>query len=106
MIKKVTVSELQDWMSNSSDTLVIDVRNPDEREQAMIEGTRSIPLGELENHLEEILKHPGKVAFHCMRGGRSFKACELLIDEGINEVFNVEGGITAWKEAGLPIKEG
>jgi hypothetical protein len=40
---------------------------------------------------------------YCKGGSRSAPACQLLVDHGYTNVYNMEGGITAWMQAGYPI---
>jgi rhodanese-related sulfurtransferase len=42
----------------------------------------------------------------CQSGGRSMKVCQKLETAGFTNVVNVEGGTSAWHEAGLPVVEG
>ncbi len=42
---------------------------------------------------------------HCASGWRSLLATELLQDMGMKPVLNLEGGYTAWKEAGGTVEE-
>ncbi|WP_346723824.1 rhodanese family protein [Caenibius tardaugens] len=45
-----------------------------------------------------------KVIFQCLKGGRSAQACDRVAAmESRYEIFNLEGGITAWKAEGLPV---
>jgi len=46
-----------------------------------------------------------EVIIYCLSGGRSASAAQYLIDNEFNgTVYNILGGITSWKQAGLPIK--
>lgn len=87
--------------------LIIDVREPDElAEQAYgVKNIKNIPLGELEVRLSEVPKDK-QVIVVCKRGGRSFQAFELLRNRGYENVANMEGGIDAWQEKGLPTIKG
>jgi hypothetical protein len=40
----------------------------------------------------------------CQSGGRSRTACARLVDQGLSNVVNVEGGTAAWQQAGLPVE--
>jgi rhodanese-related sulfurtransferase len=84
--------------------VLIDVREPWENEQSRIPGAVLIPIGELPDRLAEI-PEDREVYVHCRVGGRSGKAVEYLREHGRSRVFNVVGGIDAWKEAGLPVDE-
>ncbi|MCL4149363.1 UNVERIFIED_CONTAM: hypothetical protein GTU68_067130 [Idotea baltica] len=69
-----------------------------------IEHARNLPLSKVnidDAHLPEH-KHK-KLVIHCQAGKRSMMACEKLADAPF-DVWNLEGGILAWKDAGLPVK--
>jgi rhodanese-related sulfurtransferase len=40
----------------------------------------------------------------CRTGNRSQTASEILVGLGYKQVYNVDGGITAWLDAGLPVE--
>jgi rhodanese-related sulfurtransferase len=42
---------------------------------------------------------------YCAVGGRSSRACEKMSSLGFTNIYNLEGGITAWKKAGKPVAE-
>lgn len=83
---------------------VVDVRNPDEYEQAHVPGVILIPLAEVADRVDEV---PTDVPVYviCAMGGRSRKAAELLISKGI-DATNVAGGTTAWIESGFDTSSG
>jgi sulfur-carrier protein adenylyltransferase/sulfurtransferase len=93
--EEVSVQELLTLMERGGDFLLLDVREPFERDIAVIEGSKLIPLGELAARLEEL---PGdrKILVHCKSGVRSAKAVALLQEAGYTDVKNVAGGILAW----------
>ncbi len=43
------------------------------------------------------------IVFYCQIGGRSGQAAAFAAANGFAEVYNLQGGITAWAQAGLPI---
>jgi rhodanese-related sulfurtransferase len=80
----------------------INVCTPAEYKEKHIEGVRSVPLDELRSHVSEF---EGKqtIYVHCRSGKRASQAIETLQSLGVSaELVNVEGGILAWDEAGLP----
>jgi len=84
-------------LDRGDDFLFLDVREPDEYETAHIEGTRLVPLGELEAHLAELSDWKDRpIVVHCLSGARSEKACRLLLERGFHDVTNMTGGIQAW----------
>ncbi|WP_127794059.1 rhodanese-like domain-containing protein [Agromyces sp. LHK192] len=85
----------------AEDSILLDVREPTELEQARIDGALHIPLGELVARLDEVPRdRPVHVICHV--GGRSAQAAQFLEGQGV-EVANIEGGIVAWYRAGLPV---
>ena len=89
----------------------LDVREPVEWEHH-IAGAVQVPRGLLEfaadpaspRHKDE-LDPAGRVIVYCRSGARAALACATLEDMGYENVANLEGGIGAWQEAGLPIDE-
>lgn len=103
-MKSIDAKELQARMSDSdTDEVLIDVREPFEHKGARIPEAENIPLGKIHEAAEK-LKGVGTVYVHCASGNRSKQACEVLMEHGVN-VVNVEGGITAWSEAGFQVIE-
>lgn len=81
----------------ADDVLLLDVRHAHEAEVARIAGARLIPLAELPARISEIAEwKTQRVLVHCHHGGRSAKACQILIENGFAHVENVKGGIDAW----------
>lgn len=84
--------------------LLLDVRKPHEHDAARIEGAVSEPLAGLDPEaLPE--QDSRRIVFHCGSGGRSRQAAEACIAAGEAEIAHLEGGIKAWREAGLPVVE-
>lgn len=78
----------------------VDVREPDEYDAGHVPGAIHIPLGQLAERLREVPKNRPVVAY-CGVGERSMSAVSLLERAGFEDVINLDGGIEAWKRAGL-----
>ena len=87
--------------------VLLDVRTPAEFESAHAPHARNIPLDRLDpNSLPQIFQRDGiPVAVICQSGTRGQIACEKLAGAGWNAI-NVEGGMSAWEAAGLPLVRG
>ena len=85
-----------------SDLYLLDVREPDEWRAGHIAGAQHIPLGELRARLAEVPKDRTLLAV-CRHGNRSDAAARGLRTLGYS-AENLEGGVTAWKRAGLPLE--
>ena len=92
---------------NREDAQVVDVRETDEYVAGHLPDARNIPLGSLDERvgeLEKFKKTP--LILVCQTGTRSGTACKKLQRLGFEKVQNLDGGIKAWAEAGLPLKKG
>jgi rhodanese-related sulfurtransferase len=80
---------------------LIDVREPHEHEAGRIQGARHVQISELTAAAAE-LDPERPVVFYCRVGARSALATQAFRASGY-EAFNLDGGIVAWVERGLPI---
>jgi rhodanese-related sulfurtransferase len=103
MTKNVTAAQLKEWL-DSGQAVLIDVREPAEYESEHIPGAILIPLATLTQ--DKMPAHAGKkLVFQCRSGNRGGKACEKMASLGTNdEIYNLEGGITAWTQAGYHVE--
>lgn len=85
-----------------ADLHLLDVREPEEWQAGHIAGSRHIPLGQLRGRLGELPKDKTILAV-CRSGSRSDSATRGLRTLGYT-VENLEGGVMAWKQAGLPLE--
>lgn len=89
--------------------VILDVRTPQEYGQGRITGEGLTPVN-LDFYAAEFREQLAKLDLgktylvYCRTGNRSAKAVELIKELGFHRVYNLEGGITAWQEAGLPVK--
>ncbi len=96
-VPEIDPVELRARLDAGEDLLLIDVREPFERELAAIEMARLVPLGELSERLAELETYRDRpIVVHCHHGGRSRSACELLLSEGFGKVENLATGIDGW----------
>ena len=83
------------------DTLVLDVRGASEWQTGHLPGALHIPLGYLVDRLHEIPQSK-TVVTQCQSGARSSIAASVLEQHGFKHVLNLNGGLAAWRAAGLP----
>lgn len=94
---EISVDELKLMMDNRDDNFqLIDVRELYEFEIGNIGGLL-IPLGEIENRINEI-SSSGKKIVLCRSGVRSQKAIRKLQKLGFNNLYNLKGGILKWAD--------
>ncbi|MEW6131877.1 MAG: rhodanese-like domain-containing protein [Pseudomonadota bacterium] len=79
---------------------LIDVRTEAEHAQAKIEGSTHIPLHMLPLKLQDLKSASQPIVFYCRSGARSAQACAWLMSQGIENVYNLAGGIMSWARDG------
>ncbi len=87
-----------------SGALLVDVRMPDEYEEARVPGAVLIPLPELSERAHEVAKGE-RVYVICASGSRSLAAAEALNNAGW-EAVSVAGGTKGWAAEGRPVLSG
>lgn len=102
-IPTVDPTTAKQWL-DKQEAIIIDVREPEEYAAMHIPGATLIPLGTIQNQNLPPLANK-KLVIHCQSGKRSSMACEkLLANDPHIALYNLEGGILGWKNAGLPTK--
>jgi rhodanese-related sulfurtransferase len=101
-MKSVDAATLKGWLEND-EAIVIDVREPAEHSAERIKKATLIPLGTInKNKLPET--HGKKIVVHCRSGKRSASACMKLLGEDPSlDIYNLDGGISAWGAAGYEV---
>ncbi|BDA65662.1 MULTISPECIES: rhodanese-like domain-containing protein [Actinomyces] len=95
-MREISAEDLRKRLEAGEDLTVLDVREPHEVAEAAIEGSVSIPLGQVLERAGE-LDSSQPVAVICAGGVRSARAVEALEAAGYaGELLNVEGGMKAW----------
>lgn len=106
MFPEINAQTLNNWI-NQSDVILIDVREPNEFDHERIKGAIHVPLSTVAfNQLN--LKGKKRIVFQCRSGKRSQLACEKISDDIADEMelYSLEGGILAWKDAGYSVLSG
>jgi hydroxyacylglutathione hydrolase len=100
-LPSLTLADVSDQL-RSNDKVVLDVRAEGEWNAGHLPGSLNLPLGDLEQRLEEIPQ--GRVLIvHCQTGARAAIAASLLRARGFSDVRQFPGGFAEWSAAGLPV---
>ena len=103
-IKSVDAKTAKEWLSKN-EAIIVDVREPGEYAAMHIAGAKLIPVGTIHNDQLPELGNK-KLIIHCHIGRRGGTACEKLLLNNPNlDVYNLEGGITAWEKAGFEVEK-
>jgi len=99
-----TISPLQlSGLVNQKNARVIDLRNLPEYRDGHITGSENVPYSQFASRTAEWVKDGRPVVLVCSLGQVSSMAGRALLKAGHSEVFRLNGGISAWKQAGLPL---
>jgi rhodanese-related sulfurtransferase len=82
---------------------LVDVRSSGEYKTGHPKGAVSIPPGLISKD-ETGLDRDDDLLVICLSGHRSPRQARKLAEMGFTKVSNVQGGLHAWKKAGLPVK--
>lgn len=95
-VAEVTIDEFAEALAGGA--RVIDVRQPEEFEEAHVPGAVLIPLATVPENVDAF-RGDGTTYVICKSGARSMRACEFLEQQGV-EAVNVGGGTMAWLLSG------
>ena len=102
---RISVAEAKEKL-DSGTAVMVDVRDPNEYVEIHAKGVRLIPVNTVISEGKQIRDYAGdkEVLFICKSGQRSALAAEFATAAGLDDLplFNVEGGTTAWVQAGYP----
>lgn len=94
--KNISSSEAYNIIESEEDYIVIDVRESDEYLSGHVKNAVNVPLGELENQIDQIVLDKDKlILVYCQSGRRSEEASKVLVDMGYTNVNNF-GGLNNW----------
>ncbi len=101
---RIDVHEAKE-MIEAGDVQVIDSREPHEHHEGHVPGSLQI------QHMATLaqadkLDRDRPILFICKSGQRSAVAAEFAASLGLTDLYNVEGGHDAWREAGYPMEQG
>ena len=84
--------------------ITLDVRTPGEFMGGFIQGAQNIDFqsGNFENEIAALDKN-ATYAVYCRSGNRSGQAVKVMHDAGFHNVYNLNGGVIDWTNAGLPL---
>jgi rhodanese-related sulfurtransferase len=107
MPARVDAQSLREWTASTDGPRLLDVRTPAEFTAAHVPGSYNVPLELLREHRDELRQHLGQdVVLICRSGVRAGQAEALLAGTGLANLHVLDGGITAWQNAGAPVTQG
>ncbi len=98
-------------LMNAEDALLIDIRETAELSKGSVPLAEHIPMSTIDAQIEPIIKRAsaGKksrpVILMCASGWRSAQVGKRFRKAGLDQVYSLDGGFDAWKQAGLPVSQ-
>jgi rhodanese-related sulfurtransferase len=100
-LRKIDSKTLKDWLDTDK-VVLIDIREPSEYTREHIPGSRLVPLSVFDPS-DFPREHEKIGVFHCGSGVRTAEAASKILSTGFKEVYQLDGGLGAWKKSGLPV---
>lgn len=101
-LREIDAKTLKSWLDQDK-AVLIDIREAAEYAREHIAGSHLVPLSGF--NPDDFPKDHDKIGvFHCSSGNRTCKAAPDILRSGFAEIYHLDGGIQAWKKAGLPVK--
>src|SRR2546426_2331712 len=96
--------DVQRRLASGAQTVLIDVRDPDEYRDGYIEPATNVSRGFLEFRVGSVVGDSATpIVLYCQTGLRSMLAAKALKDLGYGNVVNLQGGYQKWVQSGLPV---
>ncbi len=99
----ISVSEAKELIENNTNLFILDVRTESEYKEGHIESAYLIPHSDIIDRQDELPTNKSQaILVYCRSGTRSATASSTLDSLNYTQIYNMEGGFTAWKKAGYP----
>jgi len=103
IFRSLSPQEAKALIEQRSDLELIDVREPQELSEGSIPGSQLVPFRDIAQGRLTLPKDRPLLLI-CAVGGRSYMVGQYFSRNGYPEIYNLSGGISAWKQAGLPLE--
>ena len=104
-IEEIQPTEAAAELDSGDDVAIVDVREQAEFDERHIEGAIHVPRSYLESRFEQFVPDRSqRIILYCASGIRSALAAKTLAEDlGYEDVSSMAGGITLWRDRGLPV---
>ncbi len=104
-IRDISANTLVEQLKNS-ETLILDVRTPQEYAAAHVPGAINMPHTSITTQLEKLQGHKNKaIVIYCKSGHRASIAKQILADAGFKQLLHLDGDMDGWLEGNYPIEQ-
>ncbi len=100
-VPQLSVGDVKKSMDAHENVILLDVRTAGEYSRNKLENARNLPLDEVAERIESIVPDKSmRIYVYCLSGSRSIHAVDAMVKLGYTNVFNVTGGLLAWRAKG------
>jgi rhodanese-related sulfurtransferase len=103
MVNEIDAVELEGRLASLDDLLLLDIRSEAEVRRGVLPHSKHLPMQMIPMTMDEIPRDKD-VVLYCRSGARSYHACMYLMQNGIDNVINLRGGIIDWANKGFQIE--
>ncbi len=98
-MKDITEKQWNELIANDTNAVIVDVRTPAEWNEGIIENAQLINIMQPHSFMDAIdkLDKSKNYYVYCRSGGRSAQACQVMNSIGIENTFNLLGGMMEWQ---------
>jgi len=102
LVKEIEATELQSRLQAGEDIVLMDIRSDGEVVQGILPDAEHLAMHLIPLRLQDLPKDKD-IVLYCRSGARSYHACNFLMQQGVDNVLNLRGGIIAWARQGYDI---
>ena len=93
---EISAGQVKSMLKRGDKFVLLDVREPWEREKANLEGSKQIPMGDVPSRANQELDPDEHIVVMCHHGVRSLSVTNWLRQQGFEKVQSMRGGIDGW----------
>ena len=102
MVKEINSTELNNRLSSDEGPYLLDIRSEAEVVHGMLPDSTHLPMHLIPLRMNDFPKDK-EIVLYCRSGARSYHACMYLMQQGMQNVINLKGGIIDWARQGYQI---
>jgi len=102
VVREIDSAELNSRLSSEDGTYLLDIRSEAEVVHGMLPDSTHLPMHLIPLRMNDFPKDK-EIVLYCRSGARSYHACMYLMQQGMQNVINLKGGIIDWARQGYQI---
>ena len=100
---EIDSNDLKRMLRENPEIELIDIRTPAEIQRGVLPHATTLPMQLIPLRLNYFQASSHPFVIYCRTGSRSARVCQFLFQQGIENVFNLRGGVVKWASSGNPL---